>query len=336
MRRGLEAWLQSRWYGSRRPGWLLRGLGVIQRGLVSLNRRRARRAWRAPVPVVVVGNLTVGGSGKTPFITWLAGELSSRGLSVGIVSRGYGRRERAERLVEPDSDWRDVGDEPLLLRRITGCPVAVGADRAAACRLLLGRASPDIILSDDGLQHYALHRDREIVVIDGHRGFGNGHLIPAGPLREPLWRLTEVDWRVWNGERPAGEDGLLMRAGIDTACNLADGRPEPLSSLAPGPVRAVAGIGDPARFFGSLEALGIRIEADAPGDHGVWQPQADESLPVLMTEKDAVKLDTAPGRDWWSVPLSVSVDDGTPLIDDLLSLVPGDRRTVSIHHRNKQ
>lgn len=321
MRERMEVWLQERWYGGRRPGLMLRLLARLQAGLVRLNRRRARRAWRGPVPVVVVGNLSVGGTGKTPFIAWLAASLVARGLSVGIVSRGYGRDSGETRLVDADSDWRGVGDEPLMLRRETDCPVAVGRDRPAACRLLLVHHAPDLILSDDGLQHYALARDREIVISDGRRQFGNGLLLPAGPLREPLARLSEVDWCVWNGGVPSGRDGLAMWVHSREAVNLVDGRRQPLAAFAPGPVRAVAGIGDPARFFDNLEARGLRLVRETPGDHGVWHADGDDSLPVLMTDKDAVKLTGAAPDHWWRVPVSVEVDGAGPLLDDIQSLV---------------
>ncbi len=310
MRKQIESWLQARWYGDRRPGLLLRSLAGLQAGLAKLNRRRVADAWRAPVPVVVVGNLTVGGTGKTPFVAWLAATLRDRGHRVGIVSRGYRRQSRETLRVDKDSRWQDVGDEPLLLRHMSDCPVVVGRNRVAACRLLLDTAPVDLILCDDGLQHYRLGRDMEIAIIDAGRGFGNGYLFPAGPLREPLARLAHVDFRVWNGGVPAGEEGIGMWLEPDHAVHLGTGEIRALSSFAPGPVRAVAGIGSPRRFFASLEQQGIEVHPETPGDHGVWHSDTGRAetpaigLPVLMTDKDAIKLEAPAGADWWRVPVS--------------------------------
>lgn len=323
MRGLIESWLQARWYGDRRPGVVLRTLSALQAGLARLNRRRAGRAWRAPVPVVVVGNLTVGGTGKTPFVAWLAAALKARGHRVGIVSRGYGRRRGDTLAVETDSHWQDVGDEPLLLRRLTDCPLVVGRDRVAACRLLLDIASPDLILCDDGLQHYPLGRDMEIAVIDAGRGFGNGRLIPAGPLREPLSRLDEVDFCVWNGGVPAGEEGIGLWLEPDHAVHLESGEQRPLEHFAPGPVQAVAGIGSPQRFFASLEQQGIEVIPHTPGDHATWSPgvdgtaKDDSNQPVLMTDKDAVKIEVPTGADWWRVPVTARLESD----DDLLQAI---------------
>ncbi|MCP1726706.1 tetraacyldisaccharide 4'-kinase [Natronospira proteinivora] len=321
LRPRLEAWLNRRWYGDRRPEWPLRLLARLQGCLVDVNRRRAEGAWQAPVPVVVVGNLTAGGSGKTPLVAWLASQLKARGLRVGIVSRGYGRRRQDLRLLGEDDDWRSGGDEPLLLHHLTASPVAVGRDRVAACQLLLAHHSIDLILSDDGLQHYRLHRDRELLVIDRSRGFGNGRLLPAGPLREPVDRARLVDWTIWSGGVPAGETGLAMTLSVDEAVRLADGSSRPLGAFAPGPVRAVAGIGDPARFFDSLEAYGLKLFRETPGDHGQWQPGEEDYLPVLMTDKDAIKLHGQSQGDWWRVPLKARVSPSEALLDDIQSLI---------------
>lgn len=327
MRGRIESWLQARWYGERRPGLLLRLLAGVQGVLARLNRRRSAQAWRAPVPVVVVGNLTAGGTGKTPLVAWLAQALEARGHRVGIVSRGYGRRSRDTLQVEADSDWRDVGDEPLLLRRMTGVPVVVGRDRVAACRLLLDIATLDVILCDDGLQHYRLGRDLEIAIIDAERGFGNGRLMPAGPLREPLSRLEAVSFRVWNGGVPSGEEGIGMWLDTDRAVHLVTGEERPLSRFAPGPVRAVAGIGSPERFFASLEQQGMEVLPETPGDHAVWMPgqdnaaDGDASLPVLMTEKDAVKLRVPAGVNWWRVPVEARLAPAMGLMDGVEKLL---------------
>jgi tetraacyldisaccharide 4'-kinase len=327
MRKQIESWLQARWYGDHRPGLLLRSLAGVQAGLAKLNRRRLAQAWRAPVPVVVVGNLSVGGTGKTPFVAWLASTLRDRGHRVGIVSRGYRRQGRETLHVEKDSRWQDVGDEPLLLRRMSDCPVVVGRNRVAACRLLLDTAPVDLILCDDGLQHYRLGRDMEIAIIDAARGFGNGQLFPAGPLREPLSRLGLVDFRVWNGGVPSGEEGIGLWLEPDHAVHLLTGEARPLSAFAPGPVRAVAGIGSPQRFFASLEQQGIEVHPDTPGDHGVWQPDsgsadhAGNDRPVLMTDKDAVKLEAPAGADWWRVPVRARLAPETGLLGEIERLL---------------
>ena len=321
MRAHLEAWLQSRWYGRNRPPWLLRQLSRVQAGLVRLNQRRRQGAWHAPVPVVVIGNLTLGGTGKTPFVIWLATRLREMGLRVGIVSRGYGRRRHDVRPVEEGSDWREVGDEPLLIHRMTACPVVVGRDRVAASRMLIDRHRPDIILCDDGLQHYRLGRDVEVAVIDGGRRFGNGWLFPAGPLREPLSRLEDVTFRVWNGGTPPEESGIGMQLLVEEAVALASGERRPLKLFAPGPVQAVAGIGSPQRFFDTLRARGIEVIPIEPGDHQPWQPSArDEGIPVLMTDKDAVKLPVCEGRPWWRVPVQAQVSHAEELLDQLRAL----------------
>jgi len=324
LRPRLEAWLNRRWYEGVAPEWPLRLLAGLQSQLVRLNLRRAKHAWKAPIPLVVIGNLTAGGSGKTPVVIWLAQTLTRRGFRVAVVSRGYGRSAHSVRILDDTDDWREVGDEPLLIHRRTGCPVAVGKDRPAACQALLAQYSLDIILADDGLQHYRLQRDREILVIDSQRRFGNGRLLPAGPLREPVERVQAVDWRVWNGGCPEGEEGLAMRTSIRQAINLRDGECLPLANFKPGPVHAVAGIGAPQRFFGSLEHCGIQVLPHTPGDHGEWDGRSLGQKPVLMTEKDAVKLSGPAQGNWWQVPLEVEMESPEALLDDLCSLMSGD------------
>ena len=297
-------------------GWIYAALSGARRGAYGLGLLRPRRLTR---PVVVVGNLTVGGTGKTPLTIYLARELGAAKLKVGIVSRGYGRRGGDARYVHADSDWRDVGDEPVIIARRTGCPTMVAADRVAAARTLIARGA-DVILSDDGLQHLRLPRDCEIVVIDGSRGFGNGRLLPAGPLREPAAALGRADVVVVNGEPahgalesllPAG--ALSMRLVAQPAVRL-DGRagPRELAAFRGQRVHAVAGIGNPQRFFRELSAHGIEVIAHPFPDHHPFTAHelafADE-LPILMTEKDAVKCAPFANARLWCVPVSAAFSD---------------------------
>lgn len=321
----LETWLNARWYGPRLPGPLLRGAARCYGVLVERRRRSwAGRAWAAPVPVVVVGNISVGGTGKTPLTAWLARELVATGVQVGIVSRGYGR-QRGDGPLEVTSATpvRQAGDEPLLLARETGCPVVVARDRPAACRHLLDTRAVDLILSDDGLQHYPLARQMEIVVLDAERGLGNGYILPAGPLREPPERLALADVVVWNGGVPAGERGLEMTLECREAVRLRDGYRVPLQQFAGQRVRAVAGIGHPERFFRQLSARGIEWDAIRPGDHGHLEPAmlGTGTEAVLMTDKDAVKLTDSEDPRLWRVPVRAHLPEGPSLLKQIQELV---------------
>ena len=246
---------------------------------------------------MVIGNLTVGGTGKTPLVAWFAQRFTASGLKAGIISRGYKRVAAAPRIVELNSDWREVGDEPLLLRRATNCLIAVAADRVAGAQLL-AKHGVDVIIADDGLQHLRLARDCEIVVIDGTRGFGNGRLLPAGPLREPASRLENVDAVIINGldERvPASADRLclqmrLVSSRVVPVSGTAQARP--LESFRGQRVHAVAGIGNPTRFFNDLRKHEMEVIEHPFADHHAFTAadlQFDDELPILMTEKDAVK-----------------------------------------------
>lgn len=270
------------------PLALLFGLAVRARRAAF--RAGLLRAARLPVPVVVVGNLTVGGAGKTPLVLWLERELRRRGFHPGIVARGYGATTRAPAEVPKGGDPARYGDEPVLLAERAGSPVWIGADRVAAARALLA-AHPrcDVLILDDGLQHYALARDVEIAVED-ERGHGNGMLLPAGPLREPASR--PVDATVVNGAppRPGAFAMRLVPAGLYALGE--PGRPVAVAELAGKRVHAVAGIGNPARFFATLAAMGIAAEPHAFPDHHPYTA-ADLAFPgaeaIVMTEKDAVK-----------------------------------------------
>ena len=295
------------WYGAQPAPLWARALVPVYRLLRWLDKARftlhLARVQHLSVPVIVIGNLGVGGSGKTPLTLALIESLRASGWRPGVVSRGYGGTQRAPHLLAAADLAARVGDEPLLLRDIGQVPVAVGARRAQAARLLLAQGV-DVILSDDGLQHRALARDIEVCVIDGVRRFGNGRLLPAGPLREPVSRLGSVDFAVCNGGTAAsGEVAMTLAPGALRAL-YATGTAAP----APGAeVRAVAGIGDPTRFFASLRALGYRVHEHAFADHHAYAVADfafdDGALPLLMTEKDAVKCAAFARPHWWVLPV---------------------------------
>jgi tetraacyldisaccharide 4'-kinase len=301
------------WYRLGPVSVLLFPASLAFRLLVSLRRTLYRagflRSIRVPVPVIIVGNLTVGGTGKTPLVLWLAEILCRRGKHPGIVSRGFGARRRIPRQVIPGDDAAVVGDEPLLLAEKSGCPVWIGADRAGAARALIA-ANPecDVILSDDGLQHYGLARDFEIAVQDS-RGLGNGLLLPAGPLREPPGR--GVDATVANGATPPpGTFHMRLRpAGFYRLDS--PGTDVPLKHLARQRLHAVAGIGNPERFFSELTQMGLDFTAHAFADHHAFRPHdlafSDCDL-VLMTEKDAVKCRGFGRRDLVALRVVAEVD----------------------------
>lgn len=309
---GFEA-LQAAWYGSRRVPWWAWPMSWLYRLLVGLRIGLYRRGWlqarRLPVPVVVIGNLTAGGTGKTPLTIAVVQDLRARGWHPGVASRGYGGTRRGPMLLGADPDPAVVGDEPCLIH-MGGIPVAVGSERPAAAQLLLD-AGCDLVVADDGLQHYALARDVEVCVIDGVRRFGNRRLLPAGPLREPLARLSWVDLRVCNGGRAEpGEYAMQLAGDAAVAVAVADGRRQPLQDFSGQRVHAVAAIGNPQRFFAGLRAIGIDVVEHAFADHHRYRP-ADlafaDGLPVLMTDKDAVKCRAFAQPHWWRVPVQAEL-----------------------------
>jgi tetraacyldisaccharide 4'-kinase len=281
-----------------------------------------------PVPVIVAGNLTVGGTGKTPLVLWLVSYLRRRGLNPGIILRGYGGSARDwPRMVPADGDPFELGDEAVLLAGRGECPVAAGPDRVSAARLLVERADCDIIVADDGLQHYRLQRDLEILVVDGARGFGNGRCLPAGPLREPESRAAGVRLRVCNGAPCAGGEVMKLEPGDlvnlrDPACR------KPLSSFSRCRVAAVAGIGNPRRFFKLLRDHGLRLDERPYPDHHRFGPEDSASWPpgpVIMTEKDAVKCRPIAGDDHWYLPVNavLSEEFERQLSSELKGLIDG-------------
>jgi tetraacyldisaccharide 4'-kinase len=303
--------LESAWYADGRAPWWTRPLAALYGAAIGLRGKLYRvgilRSVRLPAPVIVIGNLSVGGTGKTPLTIAVAAALRARGYRPGVVSRGYGGSQREPLLLGDAPDPAQVGDEPCLIHA-SGVPVAVGRDRPAAARLLLD-AGCNVLVADDGLQHYRLARDVEICVIDGTRRFGNGRLLPAGPLREPPSRLRQVDLRVCNGG--IAEDGeclMQLRGGDIIALN--DGRAQPLVSFRGQRVHAVAAIGNPQRFFDSLRVAGIApIEHPFADHHDFASADLDfaDGLPVLMTDKDAVKCRRFAQSHWWRVPVQADL-----------------------------
>lgn len=300
---------------------LLSPLALVFSVVSGLRRLAYRRGWlvalRVGVPVIIVGNVTAGGSGKTPMVIWLVNWLRAQGYRPGVVSRGYGGTARGCVDVQSGSRSGEVGDEPLLIHIKTAAPVVVGRDRVAAARTLLARhPGVDVIVSDDGLQHYRLQRDIELAVIDAASGLGNGWPLPAGPLREPRSRLDSVDAviQVVRGATasPAVDRGWRAYYSMGRAWRLR--APADKSALHDLPQRewlAATGIGRPQGFFDMLAARGIRFRPHAFADHHVFQPQdlpADAA--VLMTEKDAVKCAGFAGNDWWAVELDVAPEPG--------------------------
>ncbi|MEB6379083.1 tetraacyldisaccharide 4'-kinase [Leclercia adecarboxylata] len=296
-----------------------------------------KRAWRAPVPVVVVGNLTAGGNGKTPVVIWLVEQLTKRGIRVGVVSRGYGgKAERYPLLLTSQTTTAQAGDEPVLIFQRTGAPVAVSPVRSEAVQTLLTQTDVQIVITDDGLQHYALARDKEIVVIDGVRRFGNGWWLPAGPMRERASRLGSVDAVIVNGgTAQAGEIPMQLRPG--PAVNLLTGERRDVAEL--NHLVAMAGIGHPPRFFSTLEACGARLLRTVPlADHQALSLEQVAAFTVpgqtlIMTEKDAVKCRAFARENWWYLPVDAQLQGEQPerLLQELIVLA-GQVKEVSPAH----
>lgn len=326
--------LLNAWYRGHPALAVLRPLEWLYRRVVQ--GRRARflagegEIYRSPVPVLVVGNITVGGTGKTPLILFLIEHCRARGLKVGVVSRGYGA-------TPPSLPWRvhasqgagAAGDEPLLIVQRTGVPLMIDPDRGRAVRGLLAEESLDLILCDDGLQHYRLARDLELVLIDNARGLGNGRCLPAGPLREPAERLRSVDAVLFNGAEQDRDAGFAFRLQPSALVNLRSGERVALEHFPAGQaLHAVAGIGNPRRFFATLEALNWRPVPHPFPDHAQYsleQLSFEPALPLLMTEKDAVKCRAFAAADWWylavdAVPSAAFV---AWLDEQLARLIPG-------------
>ena len=299
--------------------WLFCAVSIVRRFLYT---KGLLPAYSMPVPVVIIGNITVGGTGKTPLLIGLCDYLLQHGFHPGIVSRGYGATISGEHSVTVNDDATIYGDEPVLIRRRTACPVVIGSDRVAAATKLLAENDCDVVLSDDGMQHYRLKRDVEIAVIDAQRNFGNGFCIPAGPLREPESRLDKVNMVVRHG-RNGDKYYFYLESG--QALNLDTGETRNLASFENEKIHAVAGIGYPQRFFDQLRKQGLDVIEHAYSDHHSYTA-ADfdftDGSPILMTEKDSVKcmrlqLESVTMKCMWAVPVSAKMSDqlGPDLID---------------------
>lgn len=264
------------------------------------------------VPVIVVGNIAVGGTGKTPLVIWLANFLKSKGLQPGIVSRGIGGKQHTlPYWVEKHSAPALVGDEALLLTRRTGCALVVCIDRVAAVKELLAKTNCNVVISDDGLQHYRLGRSVEIAVIDGQRGLGNQQLLPAGPLREPPQRLKQVNWIVRQGEALQDEFAMQLHGEYLSSLHFSSIQ-QPLKHWRGKTVHAVAGIGHPERFFSMLERIGLTVIRHRFPDHYLYRIKDfkfSDSLPIIMTEKDAVKCEEFADERFWYVPVDAIIDE---------------------------
>lgn len=313
----LEDGLVRCWYGRSGPCRWLIPLSFLFAFVAWLRRRFYRLGWlrvtRLPVPVIVVGNITVGGTGKTPLVIWLAQRLRAHGHRPGIVSRGYTAAAREARPVGTADDPALVGDEPLLIAQRSGCPVWIGRRRAGVAKALL-EAQPgvDVIISDDGLQHYALGRDIEIAVVDGRRGLGNGRRLPAGPLREGPARLREVDAVVVNGSGWKPSDSPTFDMYLEAADFHAVGvtqAPVAASHFAGRQVHALAGIGHPERFFETLSALGVDFTPHVFPDHYRYRATDLPAGTIVMTEKDAVKCAAFGREDVWALAVDARVPE---------------------------
>jgi tetraacyldisaccharide 4'-kinase len=316
MKKTLSRYLLDIWYKDQFIGSALMPFGFLFSDFVKFRRwlykMGIKKSESLPVPVVIIGNITVGGTGKTPLCIYLANLLQSEGYRVGIISRGYGGEKIAPKMVLQNSQAAEVGDEALLIVKQTNCPMVIGANRVEAGKFLLKYTPCDVILADDGLQHYALKRDIEIAVIDGERRFGNSICLPAGPLREPIERLNNVDFVVVNGkaaENTVWHEWQMQLVG-DVAVNLLTGENKLLSEFKNTYCHAIAGIGNPERFFSQLEKAGIsqRLNHSFP-DHHVFMANeiTFENQPVFMTEKDAVKCKTFATKNHWFVPVTAQL-----------------------------
>ena len=309
-----NAWYQkSTWLLLLVPlSWLFRAISRLRR--IVLQWRFQGQSYA--MPVVVIGNISLGGSGKTPLIIALAKALSERGYSVGVVSRGYGGASAQYPLVvRPDTPVSQSGDEPLLVAKKLGCPVVVDPNRARAVEKLVESFSCDLILSDDGLQHYRLHRDVEIAVVDGRRRFGNGYTLPAGPLRESPRRLKEVDFIIQNGGIVEPDDPGTYIVQLETLGLRRFGSSELIGFdqwVESTNIHAVAAIGHPERFFESLRQMGFKVDSEPKNDHQTLTARDigfDDDLPVVITAKDAVKYQDLVPDNLWVLEVEMALDN---------------------------
>lgn len=320
----LDTKLQSLWYGNSRIVWLLLPLSWLFGVIVLLRRWMYNAGWLKIIhvskPVIVVGNITVGGTGKTPLVIWLAKALSSRGYKVAVIARGYrGAAATWPQVVTKESDPDIVGDEPVLIAQLTGVTVVAGPDRVADARRAI-ELGADLIVSDDGLQHYRLQRDCEIAVMDGSRMLGNNHLLPAGPLRESSKRLQRADLLLINRRaenaihKSTLQSNLQYHIVLNQLRSLKTDERRSLDILRDQQVHVVTGIGNPQAFIAALQAQGIRVLPRLLGDHAKLAQQDirfGDALPVLMTAKDAVKCGKLDVSNCWVVDAEAMLDDAT-------------------------
>ena len=329
----IQQWLLNIWYKNSYwyifflpLSWLFASLILVRKFVF---KRFLQNLYQPPCSVIIVGNITVGGTGKTPFIIWLAKNLKARGLKPAILSRGYGGQISDIPIeVSEYSDPSIVGDEPVMIASKVDCPVIVHSNRVLSCKYI-SKKNIDLIICDDGLQHYLLKRDYEIVIIDGERVFGNGQLLPAGPLREPISRLNNVDLvlkqinSVSDGVDYDRERAFYLTGG--TANNINSGEMRSLSEFIGKKIHAVAGIGNPNRFFNLLADKGIEIERHYYGDHQKYsldELSFDDDLDILMTEKDAVKCKKFNNDRLWYVPVELEfTNDSQEWLVDIENLV---------------
>ncbi|RVU84749.1 tetraacyldisaccharide 4'-kinase [Leucothrix sargassi] len=318
------SWVQRRlekiWYKGGKGTSALLPLEGLYRGLATLDKTsKLKKQVDHPVPVIVVGNISVGGTGKTPLVIYLAEQLRQAGYRPAIITRGYaGDLQEWPVLVTADSDPAVCGDEPVLMAQRSGVPVVAGPDRNADVTFALTNTDCDVIISDDGLQHYKLKRDIEIAVVDAARGLGNGHCLPAGPLREPASRLESCDYVIFNEVSAKAE--LSMQLEVQSATNLKTGEQQSLSNWCGKKLHAVTGIGNPERFFDTLRAQGVEAIEHAFPDHhpfSLADIEFADQLLVLMTEKDAVKCKRFASDQHWYVPVTANVTE--TFIKDLLN-----------------
>jgi len=307
-------WLVNSWYQPSPIRWLLAPLSGLYRIIIalrlSLYRHGILQSTSLSVPIIIIGNISVGGTGKTPAVIWLTKQLQQAGYRPGIISRGYGGKSPGQtKIVTKYSLASDVGDEPIIIFRQTACPTVVGANRVAVGQTLLDNYDCNVIISDDGLQHYALKRDIEIVVIDGKREFGNQYCLPAGPLREPLSRLKSVGAIIYNGSD--GDVVHNMQLIQTMAVNLIDStNTRPIDTFKTSEVHAIAGIGNPTRFFDHLTAKGLKLIPHSFADHHPFQLNDidfGDQKPILMTEKDAVKCQHFANKNMWYIPIKATI-----------------------------
>jgi tetraacyldisaccharide 4'-kinase len=349
MSRSNDNWVQKIWYGGSPLRWLLLPFTWLYAAVIACRRglyaSGILRSQRATAPVVIVGNIAAGGTGKTPLAIWLAQQLAARGYKPGIISRGYrGMVGPKPMQATADSDPAVVGDEAIFIVNRSECPVVVHPDRVAAAKLAI-ELGANVIVSDDGLQHYRLARDYEIAVVDGTRQHGNGQLLPAGPLREPVSRLQTVDQILVQRESDDGPEltshtsdrpPVEFRLTASAICRLDHSDIRHIGDFSGTKVHAIAGIGNPERFFRLLEAHDIGVIRHPLADHADISPgdlDFDDDLDVVMTEKDAVKCRALDTSSCWYVPVDVAIDetDAEGLLDRILQKISPVEKVENTH-----